>query len=77
MPALQAVLSKSVDNGQQGALQGTLASLTNLTSILGPLAFTALYSATAGIWNGWVWIVGAALYLVCLPLLRRAFAPAA
>lgn len=77
MPALQSVLSKGVDGGQQGALQGTLASLTNLTSILGPLAFTALYSATAGVWNGWVWIVGAALYLVCLPLLRRAFAPAA
>jgi DHA1 family tetracycline resistance protein-like MFS transporter len=77
MPALQAVLSKGIGSGRQGALQGTLASLTDLTSILGPLGFTALHSATAGVWNGWVWIVGAALYLVCLPLLRRAFAPAA
>ncbi|MGG6918255.1 UNVERIFIED_CONTAM: hypothetical protein P3D56_33050, partial [Pseudomonas aeruginosa] len=35
---------------------------------------SALYSATAGAWNGWVWIVGAILYLICLPILRRPFA---
>ncbi|HCU4446580.1 tetracycline resistance protein, partial [Klebsiella pneumoniae] len=22
-------------------------------------------------WNGWAWIAGAALYLLCLPALRR------
>lgn len=74
MPALQAMLSNNVSSNKQGALQGTLMSLTNLSSIAGPLGFTALYSATAGAWNGWVWIVGATLYLICLPILRRPFA---
>lgn len=74
MPALQAMLSNNVSSNKQGALQGTLTSLTNLSSIAGPLGFTALYSATAGAWNGWVWIVGATLYLICLPILRRPFA---
>lgn len=74
MPALQAMLSNNVSSNKQGALQGTLTSLTNLSSIAGPLGFTALYSATIGAWTGWVWIVGAILYLICLPILRRAFA---
>jgi len=74
MPALQAMLSNNVSSNKQGALQGTLTSLTNLSSIAGPLGFTALYSATVGAWNGWVWIFGAILYLICLPILRRPFA---
>lgn len=71
MPALQAMLSRAVGDDAQGRLQGTLASLTNLTSIIGPLGFTALYAQTAGSWNGWVWIAGAALYIACLPALLR------
>ena len=72
MPALQAMLSNATSEDKQGALQGTLTSLTNLTSIIGPLGFTALYGVTASSWNGVVWVLGAALYLVCLPALRTA-----
>ena len=71
MPALQAMLSRQVDDDHQGQLQGSLAALTSLTSIIGPLIFTAIYAASASTWNGLAWIVGAALYLVCLPALRR------
>lgn len=71
MPALQAMLSRAVGDDRQGALQGLLASLTNLTSVIGPLGFTMLYAATSGLWSGCVWLVGAALYLACLPALRR------
>ncbi|MGX1786657.1 Tet(A)/Tet(B)/Tet(C) family tetracycline efflux MFS transporter [Bosea sp. NPDC055332] len=70
MPALQAMLSRAAGDDQQGALQGLLASLTNLTSVIGPLGFTMLYAATSGLWSGSVWLVGAALYLACLPALR-------
>lgn len=70
MPALQAMLSRAVGDSQQGALQGLLTSLTNLTSVIGPLGFTMLYAATSGFWSGCVWLVGAALYLACLPALR-------
>ncbi len=42
MPALQAMLSEQVDEERQGQLQGSLAALTSLTSIVGPLLFTAI-----------------------------------
>ncbi|HCG0422840.1 TPA: TetA family tetracycline resistance MFS efflux pump, partial [Pseudomonas aeruginosa] len=38
---------------------------------VGPLLFTAIYAASITTWNGWAWIAGAALYLLCLPALRR------
>ncbi len=65
MPALQAMLSRQVDEERQGQLQGSLAALTSLTSIVGPLLFTAIYAASITTWNGWAWIAGAALYLLC------------
>lgn len=71
MPTLQAMLSRRVDEEHQGQLQGSLSALTSLTSIIGPLVFTAIYAASITTWNGWAWIVGAALYLACLPILWR------
>ncbi len=62
---------QQVDEERQGQLQGSLAALTSLTSIVGPLLFTAIYAASITTWNGWAWIAGAALYLLCLPALRR------
>ncbi len=62
---------EQVDEERQGQLQGSLAALTSLTSIVGPLLFTAIYAASITTWNGWAWIAGAALYLLCLPALRR------
>ncbi len=64
---------EQVDEERQGQLQGSLAALTSLTSIVGPLLFTAIYAASITTWNGWAWIAGAALYLLCLPALRRGF----
>ncbi|WP_268793693.1 Tet(A)/Tet(B)/Tet(C) family tetracycline efflux MFS transporter [Mycolicibacterium wolinskyi] len=73
MPALQTLLTNQVDDRHQGRLQGAMASLTSLTGIVGPLLFAALYGATAQRWDGWLWIGGAASYLVCIPALRIAF----
>ncbi|MEJ5019662.1 Tet(A)/Tet(B)/Tet(C) family tetracycline efflux MFS transporter [Ochrobactrum vermis] len=67
MPALQSVLSNKTSQDKQGALQGTLASLTNISAVAGPIIFTALYMRTAASWNGWVWLVGPAIYLVAAP----------
>lgn len=67
MPALQSVLSDRTSHDRQGALQGTLASLTNISAVVGPVVFTALYSMTAASWNGWVWLVGPAVYLLAVP----------
>ncbi len=39
-----AMLSRQVDEERQGQLQGSLAASTSLTSIVGPLLFTAIYA---------------------------------
>lgn len=71
VPALQALLSAQVDEEHQGRLQGVLASLISLASIIGPPAISALYFATRAELPGTVWIAGAALYLLCLPVLVK------
>ena len=68
MPALQSLLSKQVDEGQQGELQGTLVSIMSLTSIAGPIAVTSLYGATKATNPGIAWFVGSAIYLLCFPI---------
>ncbi|MCE4557350.1 Tet(A)/Tet(B)/Tet(C) family tetracycline efflux MFS transporter [Roseateles cellulosilyticus] len=74
LPALQALLARQVGEQHQGQLQGTLASLTSLIGIAGPLVVTAAFSATQSTWAGGVWVVAAAGYLLALPMLfgRRA-----
>jgi DHA1 family tetracycline resistance protein-like MFS transporter len=42
-PAVQALMSRSVPASEQGLLQGALASMTNLTSIVGPPIWTGLF----------------------------------
>jgi DHA1 family tetracycline resistance protein-like MFS transporter len=67
--ALQSLLSGKVDPRKQGRLQGVLASLTSLASIVGPLATSSLYFAYRASFPGLVWIAGAALYLISVPVL--------
>ena len=42
-PALQAVISSQVPKNEQGELQGTLASLMSLTSMIGPALMTGIF----------------------------------
>lgn len=67
VPALQALLSKQVEENQQGELQGTLVSLMSLTSIVGPLSVSHAYEALLPNHGNWVWVIGAGLYIVCWP----------
>jgi len=69
LPALQSLLSREVGAARQGELQGVLASLVSLTAIVGPLAFSTLYSATRDWWAGAIWLAGAAIYVAAAPLL--------
>lgn len=66
MPALQAMLSSNTRAEQQGALQGVLTSITNVSSVTGPICFSLLYTASAETWGGGVWLFGAVLYGACL-----------
>lgn len=44
MPSLQSMITKSTPPEQQGELQGTLVSIMSLTSIIGPLIYTGLFT---------------------------------
>ncbi|MCX5495472.1 TCR/Tet family MFS transporter [Kaistia dalseonensis] len=70
-PALQALFSRQTSEERQGELQGLLASLSSLAGVISTIGVTALYAATAPSALGLVWIVGACLYLFCLPIFIR------
>jgi DHA1 family tetracycline resistance protein-like MFS transporter len=68
MPALQAILSKQVDEDQQGELQGTLVAVMALATIFGPVVVTNFYAATKNDYPSPVWLVGSLVYLLCFPI---------
>lgn len=68
-PALQSLLSGQVGEDQQGRLQGVLASLASLASVIGPVVIAQTYFASEARFPGLVWVIGAALGLLCLPVL--------
>lgn len=70
-PALQAMLSRRVGEADQGRLQGVLASISSLASVVGPLVISSVYFAFRVRFPGIVWLSGAVLYLLCLPMLLR------
>ncbi len=69
IPALQSMVSRQVDEEQQGELQGTVAGAMSLASIFGPVAATSFYAATAAAWPGTVWLAAAAAYILVVPAL--------
>ena len=69
MPALQSLVTTQVGPDKQGQLQGVLASLVSLASVFGPLFFSFIYFAIRGTWPGLIWIIGAGIYLLALPLM--------
>lgn len=69
MPALQSLVTTQVGPDKQGQLQGVLASLVSLAAVGGPLFFSFVYFGIRNEWPGLIWIVGAAIYLLALPLM--------
>lgn len=77
-PALQAVMSNQVPANEQGELQGALTSMMSLTSILGPLLMTYLFShftqhGTNVYFPGAPFLVGAVFMFVSMILVMRTF----
>jgi DHA1 family tetracycline resistance protein-like MFS transporter len=56
-----------VNGEHQGELQWTLVSLTSLTEVGGPIAATSMYAVLPPSAPGIVWVVGAGLYVLCVP----------
>ncbi|MFD2265196.1 Tet(A)/Tet(B)/Tet(C) family tetracycline efflux MFS transporter [Lacibacterium aquatile] len=69
-PAMQAMLTRQVDEDRQGELQGLLASLSHLATTVATLGFTLMYAVTAAYWMGAVWLAAALVYIACIPLLN-------
>ena len=61
-------MSSQVAEEKQGQLQGVLASITSLASIFGPLVISSIYFASRNSFPGLIWVLGGALYLLCLPV---------
>lgn len=79
MPAAQGLMSKAVPPNEQGMLQGGLASVTSITSILGPFLATNLFGffiseKTPVKIPGAAFFAGALLLLIALAAARRTFA---
>ena len=80
LPALQAMMSRAVNDDAQGELQGLLASVTSLAMILAPLAMTQTFAIFT---NGTVpvylpgapFLLAAGLMLACLAVFARSFGP--
>ncbi len=63
IPALQSLMSRRVDETQQGRLQGALGSVVALATAVSPLACGALYSATStSAVPGAAWLLPTAVY---------------
>lgn len=67
-PAVQSLATRDVSDDKQGELQGVLSSVTSLTAIVGPLIGTFVYASTKATMIGAVWICGAIIYLLMVPL---------
>ncbi|TDP50973.1 DHA1 family tetracycline resistance protein-like MFS transporter [Bacteriovorax stolpii] len=75
MPSLQSMITKGTPSEEQGELQGTLVAITSLTSIIGPLVYTGLFSFFTKKDHyplpGAPYIAAAAFTLVCLFLVLK------
>jgi DHA1 family tetracycline resistance protein-like MFS transporter len=81
-PAVQALMSQSAPPNEQGLLQGALASMTNLTSIVGPPIWTGLFGffvsdAAPILVPGAAFFAAAVVFAIALGLAHRWFAAAA
>jgi DHA1 family tetracycline resistance protein-like MFS transporter len=78
--SLQTIMTRCVSDTEQGRLQGSLASLTGLASLIGPTVFTLTFAASispATTWHvpGAPFYLAAALLLVSMWLAHRALRP--
>lgn len=64
-PAMQAIVSKATDPKEQGALMGSLQSLSSIAVVLGPLVGTQLLAKVSNLPAG-DWRIGAPFFLACV-----------
>lgn len=70
-PALQGAMSRRVDEEHQGRMMGALAGITGVAMALSPAILTSTYYGTKDFLPEIVWVAGAIIYLLYIPVLRR------
>ena len=71
-PSLQAIASREVAPNEQGQLQGALASLRSMVTLISPILYTQTFAAAIGP-LAWIGLPGAAFLLSALFLAAAAF----
>jgi MFS transporter, DHA1 family, tetracycline resistance protein len=77
-PSLQSIMTRLVSPAEQGRLQGALAGLTGLASLIGPTLFTQVFAACIGAaatvkqWSGVPFLVSSVLVLLAMAMSWRA-----
>jgi MFS transporter, DHA1 family, tetracycline resistance protein len=80
-PSLQSIMTRLVEPTEQGRLQGSLASLMGLASLIGPSLFTQIFAASIGahddskVYSGAPFLVSAFIVLVATVLAWRTTRP--
>ncbi|WP_431689439.1 TCR/Tet family MFS transporter [Hahella sp. NBU794] len=67
-PALQALATRQVDTDHQGRLQGVLASVVSLASVIAPLVFSSFYFVMRDAWPGAIWLLVMTIYAMAFPV---------
>ncbi|XP_038053197.1 proton-coupled folate transporter-like [Patiria miniata] len=66
-PAVRSRLSKLVDEEEQGAMFSLASSIESIGHLIGPLIFNLMYGVTTGFYQGFTFLVMAAVYApICL-----------
>ena len=68
-PSLQAIMTRLVEPTEQGRLQGSLASLQGLASLIGPALFTQIFAASVSTRADWKQLSGVAFLAAALIVL--------
>ena len=76
-PSLQTIMTSCVTPTEQGRLQGALASLQGLASLIGPIVFTEIFAASVSENSSWhlpgaPFFLAAALLVSAMWLVRDA-----
>jgi DHA1 family tetracycline resistance protein-like MFS transporter len=80
-PSLQSIMTRLVEPTEQGRLQGSLASLMGLASLIGPSLFTQIFAASIGThdeskaYSGAAFLVSAFIVLVATVMAWRTTRP--
>jgi DHA1 family tetracycline resistance protein-like MFS transporter len=79
-PSLQAIMTRLVEPTEQGRLQGSLASLQGMASLIGPTVFTQIFAASISMRADWLlpgaaFLTSALLVLLAMVLAWRTTQP--